>query len=114
MEVEVAQLNKKIFEQYVVGKKMFLNPHLRLTDLMEVFNTNRSYLSRFINDYINRLRLKELERLMKLPSNRGKTVTRLYPKAGFGNYQVYLRIHREVRGNDAPRTSDKPINPDKP
>lgn len=121
MEVEVAPLNKKLFEQYVVGKKMFLNPHLRLTDLMEVFKTNRSYLSRFINDtygygfngYINRLRLKELERLMKLPSNRGKSKIKLYPKAGFANYQMYLRIHREVRGNDVPRTSDNHNNQDK-
>ena len=121
-EVEAAPLNKKLFEQYVVGKKMYLNPQLRLTDLTEVFNTNRSYLSRFINDtygcgfngYINRLRLRELERLMRLPSNQGKPVSKLYPRAGFANYQVYLRINREVRGNGTTRPSANPANPERP
>ena len=72
VQVEKARLSKKLFEKHVVKKKMYLNPKLRLTDLMEVFETNRSYLSRFINDtygcgfngYINRLRLKELKRLL--------------------------------------------------
>lgn len=120
--VEAAPLNRKRFEQHVIGKKMYLNPQLRLTDLMKVFNTNRSYLSRFINEtyghgfngYINRLRLKELERLMRLPSNQGKTITKLYPKAGFPNYQVYLRINREVRSQEAARNSGNPTNPTQP
>ena len=91
---------------------------------MEVFETNRSYLSRFINDtygcgfngYINRLRLKELKRLLQLPSNRGKTAVKLYAKAGFPDYQVYLRISKEVRGDEAESVtiSDNPDNPTKP
>lgn len=89
MEVEPAPLTRKMFERQVVGKKLFLNPQLRLSDLMELFHTNRTYLSGFINreygygfnGYINRLRLAELERLMALPSNRGKSVNKLYARA---------------------------------
>lgn len=106
VDVEPAPLTRKMFERQVVGKKLFLNPQLRLPDLMELFQTNRTYLSGFINreygygfnGYINRLRLAELERLMALPSNRGKSVNKLYARAGFPNYQVYLRIKREVKG----------------
>lgn len=124
VQVEKARLSKKLFEKHVVKKKMYLNPKLRLTDLMEVFETNRSYLSRFINDtygcgfngYINRLRLKELKRLLQLPSNRGKTAVKLYAKAGFPDYQVYLRISKEVRGDEAESVtvSGNPDNPTKP
>ena len=72
---------------------------------MELFRTNRTYLSGFINreygysfnGYINRLRLAELERLMRLPRNQGKSVNKLYSKAGFPNYQMYMRISREVK-----------------
>lgn len=68
VEVEPVPLNRKIFERQMVGKKLFLNPQLRLSDLMELFRTNRTYLSGFINreygygfnGYINRLRLAEL------------------------------------------------------
>lgn len=110
LEVEPIPLTRKIFERRVVGEKLYLVPQLRLSDLTELFNINRSYLSRFINTtygcgfngYINRLRLHELERLMKLPCNKGKTANRLYPKAGFPNYQVYLRIKKEVYKRDMP------------
>lgn len=107
--VEPAPLSRKLFEQQVIGKKMYLNPQLRLSDLMELFNTNRSYLSNFINEtydcgfngYINRLRLRELERLMNLPSNRKKAATKLYAKAGFPNYQTYLRIKKKVYNQES-------------
>ena len=103
IEVEPVSLNRKMFERQVVGKKLFLNPQLRLSDLL--FRTNRTYLSGFINreygysfnGYINRLRLAELERLMRLPRNQGKSVNKLYSKAGFPNYQMYMRISREVK-----------------
>lgn len=108
LEVEPMPLTRKVFERRVVGEKLYLIPQLRLSDLTELFNINRSYLSRFINTtygcgfngYINRLRLHELERLMKLPCNKGKTANKLYPKAGFPNYQVYLRIKKEVYKQD--------------
>lgn len=109
VKVEPAPLNRKLFEQQVIGRKLYLNPQLRLSDLMELFNTNRSYLSGFINEtygcgfngYINRLRLREFERLMNLPSNRKKAATKLYARAGFPNYQTYLRIKKKVYNQES-------------
>lgn len=118
VEVEPVPLNRKMFERQVVGKKLFLNPQLRLSDLTELFRTNRTYLSGFINreygcgfsGYINRLRLSELERLMCLPSNRGKSANKLYSKAGFPSYRMYLRINGEVKGQSSPPTNANPEN----
>ena len=118
VEVEPVPLNRKIFERQVVGKKLFLNPQLRLSDLMELFRTNRTYLSGFINreyeygfnGYINRLRLAELERLMRLPSNRGKSANKLYSKAGFSSYRMYLRINGEVKNQGSTPISTNPEN----
>ena len=118
IEVELLSLNRKMFERQVIGKKLFLNPRLRLSDLVVLFRTNRTYLSGFVNreygygfnGYINRLRLAELERLMRLPSNRGKSVSKLYIKAGFPSYQMYLRINREVKGRSSFPPSTNPEN----
>lgn len=107
-ESEQIPLKRKHFEKEVVAKKLYLNPQLRLSALTEVFHTNRTYLSNFINqtygcgfnEYINRLRLGELERLMSLPRNQGKSAKKLCLKAGFPNYRTYLRAKKPVCGED--------------
>lgn len=108
VEVEHILLTRKVFEKEVVGKKMYLRPQLRLTELAEALGIHRNYLSNFINttygcgfnEYINRLRLRELERLLSLPSNQGKSANKLYAKAGFLNYRNYLRTKKAVYGQN--------------
>lgn len=104
IEAAPVKLNRNLFEKEVIGNKWYLKPQLRLSELTEVFNTNRTYLSGFINqtygcrfnEYINRLRLRELERLLSLPDNQGKSAQKLYSKAGFLSYRTYLRIKKTV------------------
>ncbi|MCS3102171.1 hypothetical protein NXW38_25100 [Bacteroides ovatus] len=82
-ESERAYKRKK-FEKYIYEHRPYLNPDLRITDLMQAFHTNRTYISRFINReygmnfsrYINMLRLREMEALrndltLLPPSRRG-------------------------------------------
>lgn len=101
--VKSTTIDLKHFERYLREKKPYLNPHLRITDLARRLNTNRSYISTFINkEYnmnfcrlINRYRLQELERLRLLPSNSDKTNIELVLMAGFSNYRSYLRVKQE-------------------
>lgn len=98
-----ATFDLKNFERYLREKKPYLDPNLRITDLARRLNTNRSYISTFINKefnmnfcrLINRYRLQELERLRLLPSNSDKTNIELVLMAGFSNYRSYLRVKKE-------------------
>lgn len=93
------KLSKTTFESYFKKHKPYLDPQLKITDLLEPLRTNRSILSGFINKtyglnfnrYINRCRLKELERLQHMPGNTGKDLGELIRKAGFANSRNYNR-----------------------
>ncbi|MDR2927059.1 MAG: AraC family transcriptional regulator [Cytophagaceae bacterium] len=99
---ECRRINKAIFEEYFRKKKPYLNHNLTIIDLAELLQTNRTYLSGYINrtyginfcSYVNRCRLHELERLMAAPGNRGKTPSELYFQAGFSDYVGYIRAKR--------------------
>ncbi|WP_455673549.1 helix-turn-helix domain-containing protein [Phocaeicola sp.] len=96
-------LDRKLFERYLHERKPYLNPNLRITDLATELDTNRCYLSGFINkEYgmnfcrlINRLRLQELDRLRQLSVNAKRTNIDLVLRAGFSSYRSYLRAKTE-------------------
>lgn len=98
-----ATINRKQFEHYMREKKPYLNPNLRITDLAAGLNSNRSYISGFINkEYnmnfcrlINCCRLHHLDRLRHSPSNATKDNIDLILMAGFSNYRSYLRVKKE-------------------
>ena len=93
------RVTKKIFEDYVTSRRLCLDPNVKMTDLVEPLATSRTTLSNFINKtygmnfnrYINSLRLAELNRLLALPSNAGKTADDLFHKAGFASKRNYTR-----------------------
>lgn len=97
------QIDIEKFEQYILTKKTYLNPRLRITDMATDLHTNRTYLSNFINArygmnfsrYVNRLRLEELDRMRLDPQHHHLTGMELVLHAGFTNYRAYLRVKKE-------------------
>jgi len=93
-------LKKALFEEYIVREKPYLNQDLRITDLVDVFHVNRTYISSFINveynmnfsSYINSHRMDEFRRLSKLPEHLHKSKQELVEMAGFNSYRSFLRI----------------------
>lgn len=108
------KLNRTHFEAYFRDKKPWLNPACKITELVDVFDVNRTTLSAFINRtygmnfcrYINGWRIRELERIRSMPSNRGKSARSLVEKAGFDNYRTYLRAMAAER-EAATKSPDK-------
>ena len=96
-------IDRRQFERYLRDKKPHLDAKLRITDLAAGLNTNRNYLSAFINrEYgmnfsrlINRCRLAELDKLRLSPRYSTKSNMELVLMAGFGNYRNYLRVKKE-------------------
>lgn len=100
-ESERADKRKK-FEKYIYEHRPYLNPDLRITDLMKAFHTNRTYISRFINReygmnfsrYINMLRLREMEALRNDPGCSRLLEEERACLAGFSNFRSYQRVKR--------------------
>ena len=112
------KLSRGRLEAYFRHEKPWLDPACKIADLVEVFDVNRTALSSFINRtygmnfnrYLNRWRLRELDRLRALPSNRGKSMRSLVEKAGFDNYRTYLRAvaaEREAEAEAAEKESGR-------
>lgn len=94
---------KEQFEQFIREKKPYLNPGLKITDLMLELCTNRSYLSGFINKtygmsfsrYINNCRVIELKKMEKevKPDNYDKEALAI--KAGFRSFRGYKQFTKQ-------------------
>ncbi len=92
-------LTKSSFNAWIKENKPYLDPSLKITDLVEAMCVNRTYLSRFINRtygmnfnrYINSLRIREFERLAPSGSNANKSLHGLVIKAGFTDLKHYRR-----------------------
>ena len=96
-------IEPKRFVRYLRDKKPYLNSKLRITDVALELNTNRTYMSAFINKeygmnfsrFINRCRLDELDRLRQLPKSKSSTNIDLVLMAGFSSYRSYVRSKNE-------------------
>lgn len=93
------KLTRRRLNAYFREQKPYLHADLKITDLVEAMDVNRSVLSAFINKnygvnfnrFVNQWRLKELERLRALPSNKSRSVAKLAAKAGFADLRQYYR-----------------------
>ena len=93
------QLNRKAFESYLSQKKTYLNPDLKLIDMAEAMDVNRTVMSNFINQtygmnfrrYLNLWRIKEYQILIGLPSNERKNPYRVMAMAGFKDSRHFQR-----------------------
>ncbi len=92
-------LTRSGFNAWIRENKPYLDPSLKITDLVEAMCVNRTYLSRFINRtfgmnfnrYINSLRVREFKRLAASGANADKSQQELVAKAGFTDLKHYRR-----------------------
>lgn len=102
-KMKVPAINRLRFEQYLADKKPFTNPNLRITDIAADMNTNRTYISNFINSeygmnfnrFINIYRLRELNRLRNSQASAKNSSLELIMMAGFNTYRSYIRAKSE-------------------
>ena len=104
-------------EAYFRKEKPYLDTKFKIADLVEALDVNRSVISGFIartygvnfSRYVNRWRIKEVERLSQLPSNQGKSVGRFVTKAGFNDLRQYYRVLSAERA-EAGKIKKKPVD----
>jgi len=97
-------LTQSEFENFFLEEMPYLNPHLKISDLVRVFGINRSYLSNFINktyglnfnQYVNLWRIKEVERISHLEKDGKKKLADIVAHAGFGSISSYWRAKKLI------------------
>ncbi|MGL5636627.1 MAG: helix-turn-helix domain-containing protein, partial [Bacteroidales bacterium] len=103
------RINPKDFEYVLLKKELFLQPAIRIDEVARLLCTNRSYLSKMINDvyqmsfstYINTLRISHAKRLML--SNKDLTQDLIASQSGFINAPSFNRVFKSIT-DMTPRT----------
>ena len=95
--------------------KIYTRSDLRITHISEQLNTNRTYISRMINEefkmnfneFVNQYRIEEAKAIMQNPENRFLTLEEIAEKSGFGSLNSFSRIFKEITGKTPGKYRDK-------
>lgn len=97
-------LTREYFEEYINKRCPHLNPDLKITDLVNDLQVNRTYISGFINReydmnfsrFINQCRLNEYQRMLSDPALKDKSKEELIILAGFSSYRYFRKLEKEL------------------
>lgn len=93
----------KLLENIVVGEKLFTNPDLRISDLALRLNTNRSYISRTVNEtmhtdfcsWVNNYRINHAKELMSNSEQSNLSLEKIAEDSGFANLTTFYRVFKK-------------------
>ena len=91
-------------EKLMTEEQLYLNPQLKLKDLVSQLNSNRNYVYHAINvemgisfaEYVNRMRIAHAEKLMK--ENANMPLSEVASLSGFASSTSFYRNFRKLRG----------------
>lgn len=92
-----------VVNRLFVEEKLYLNPHLKLSDVARLVGTNRTYLSRYFNqesgqtfyDYVNNLRVKHAEEMLLTTS---LPLLAIATESGFNSLSTFRRVFASTYG----------------
>lgn len=95
---------KKKLEDYFLQYRPYLNPELKIWDIARDLNTNRTYISKLINQeygqrfsaFVNHYRIEEAKKLMTDPKTQNYSLTVLASMSGFLNYSSFVRAFKTI------------------
>jgi len=90
---------RHLFEE----ERIYLNPHLKLSDVARMAGSNRTYVSRFFNgengtsffEYVNRFRVEHAAGLLKDSDEKIEVIAE---KSGFNSRQSFHRVFNKLKG----------------
>lgn len=98
---DLIQIEKQLLD-YFNNDKPWLNPNLNIWDVASKIGTNRSYISKIINDsmgfnfnhFVNNYRIKEAK--SNLIANPDLSITEISELSGFGSMNSFIRIFKKT------------------
>ena len=117
IESSKEQLKEKIlllFEK----EKIYRNRELKIVDLSRHLLTNRSYISRIINndfessfsDFVNKYRIAEVKELLRNETTLKYSLEYLSEQVGFGSLHSFIRVFKNSEGITPGKYRDQFIN----
>ena len=100
------RLLKNQLIQLFTEDKIHKNSELRITSISETLKTNRTYISKLINDefqmnfneFVNKYRVEEAKKLLSDSNNNLYTMEYISEKSGFGSVNSFTRVFKSIVG----------------
>lgn len=106
MPVEITVLQKVIdnIKTIIEAEALYQKPDLKITELAEKLNTNRTYISNAINancgatfnTFINKYRIEKAKNLLASPENNHFSLEHIASVCGFANLHTFMRVFKEA------------------
>jgi len=99
------KLNDNILELFE-NDAVYKNHDLKITQISKILHTNRTYISKHINnefsctfnDFVNRYRIEEAKKLLTDDLSKNYSLNYISEKAGFGSMGSFMRVFRDMVG----------------
>lgn len=93
-------------ERWIAHERGYLDPDIKLIDLAECIGTSSQLVSQYLNDvlglsffdYINGLRVAEIQKMMRDRSNDTRTLLDLAFAAGFSSKSTFNTSFKKISG----------------
>ena len=100
------KITKKQLYDLVVENELYKNPELRITDLALMLATNRTYVSRIVNekmktnfcDWVNNFRIEYVKEIMEDPDFNHLSLLEIAEMSGFSSLSAFYRVFKEKEG----------------
>ena len=100
------RITKRQLVQLMEEKKLFTNPELRITDIALMLGTNRTYISRIVNeemetnfcDWINSYRINYAVNIMNDLKQEHLSALQISEISGFSSVSAFYRAFKEKQG----------------
>lgn len=103
-ELTIAQKLIVDIEKVVETEKLYIKPDLKITELAERLNTNRTYISNAINTncsctfnaFINKFRVEQAKKLLSNPEYNLFSLEHIASLSGFAHLHTFIRVFKET------------------
>ncbi len=98
-------ITKKQLYDLVVENELYKNPELRITDLALMLATNRTYVSRIVNeemktnfcDWVNSFRIEYVKETMEDPDFNHLSLLEIAEMSGFSSLSAFYRVFKRKK-----------------
>ena len=98
--------------------RIYKYPDLRITSISETLKTNRTYISKLINEefqmnfneFVNKYRIEDAKRLLEDTSRKLYTMEYIAEKSGFGSVNSFTRVFKTIIGLPPGKYKERMIN----
>ncbi len=104
-DVKIEKLKNQLVELFEINK-IYKNSELRIPSVSEILNTNRTYISKLINEefqmnfneFVNKYRIEEAKKLLNSENNNQFTLEYIAEESGFGSLNSFTRVFKTKTG----------------